>query len=109
MASGDKHAAEFERGCVDLVEAALLTGREGEVFDGAVVDVRADRDAGIVQLRDPVVRGRLEGVGLPLGEDVRVRLLEASVEQRKVRFALADAQADSASSSSAEAPNLDRR
>lgn len=109
MASGDKHAAEFERGCVDLVEAALLTGREGEVFDGAVVDVRADRDAGIVQLRDPVVRGRLEGVGLPLGEDVRVRLLEASVEQRKVRFALADAQADSASSSSAGAPNLDRR
>ena len=56
-----------------------------------------------------MVRGRLEGVGLPLGEDVRVRLLEASVEQRKVRFALADAQADSASSSSAGAPNLDRR
>jgi exoribonuclease R len=88
MASGDKHAAEFERGCVDLVEAALLTGREGEVFEGAIVDVRADRDAGVVQLRDPAVRGRIEGAGLPLGEDVRVRLVEASVAQRKVRFEL---------------------
>ena len=88
MASGDKRAAEFERGCIDLVEAALLTGREGEVFEGAIVDVRADRDAGIVQLRDPAVRGRIEGAGLPIGEDVRVRLLEASVPQRKVRFEL---------------------
>ncbi|MET0788171.1 MAG: RNB domain-containing ribonuclease [Cellulomonas sp.] len=88
MASGDKRAAEFERGCLDLVEAALLTGREGEVFEGAIVDVRADRDAGVVQLRDPAVRGRIEGAGLPLGEDVRVRLVEASVPQRKVRFEL---------------------
>ena len=104
MASGDKHAAEFERGCLDLVEAALLTGREGEVFDGAIVDVRADRDTGVVQLRDPAVRGRIEGASLPLGEDVRVRLTEASVAQRKVLFELA--QADSASSS---APNLERR
>lgn len=88
MASGDKRAAEFERGCLDLVEAALLTGREGEVFEGAIVDVRADRDAGVVQLRDPAVRGRIDGAGLPLGEDVRVRLVEASVPQRKVRFEL---------------------
>ncbi|MDQ0372359.1 RNB domain-containing ribonuclease [Cellulomonas humilata] len=104
MASGDKHAAEFERGSLDLVEAALLTGREGEVFDGAIVDVRADRDTGVVQLRDPAVRGRIEGASLPLGEDVQVRLTEASVAQRKVLFELA--QADSASSS---APNLERR
>jgi exoribonuclease R len=100
MASGDKHAAEFERGCLDLVEAALLTGREGEVFDGAIVDVRTDRDTGIVQLRDPAVRGRIEGASLPLGEDVRVRLTEASVAQRKVLFTLADPQPASAAASS---------
>ncbi|MEZ0446603.1 RNB domain-containing ribonuclease [Cellulomonas sp. ICMP 17802] len=97
MSAGDKHAAELERGCLDLVEAALLTGREGQVFEGAIVDVRADRDEGVVQLRDPAVRGRIEGAGLPLGEDVRVRVVEASVPQRTVRFALADDQADSAS------------
>ena len=89
MASGDKHAAEYERGCVDLVEAALLTGRVGEVFDGAIVDVRADRDAGVVQLREPAVRGRIEGADLPLGQDVRVRVLEASVGTRTVRFEVA--------------------
>lgn len=89
MASGDKHAGEYERGCIDLVEAALLTGRVGEVFDGAIVDVRADRDAGVVQLRDPAVRGRIEGADLPLGTDVQVRLTEADTATRTVRFELA--------------------
>jgi exoribonuclease R len=107
MAGGDKHAAEFERGCLDLVEAALLTGRVGEVFEGAIVDVREDRDLGVVQLRDPAVRGRIEGVGLPLGEDVRVRVTQASVPERKVVFELAEPQADAASSSAE--PNLERR
>ena len=74
------------------------TGRVGEVFDGAIVDVRADRDTGVVQLRDPAVRGRIEGAGLPLGEDVRVRVTQVSVPDRTVRFELAEAQADSASS-----------
>ena len=109
MASGDKHAAEFERGCLDLVEAALLTGREGEVFDGAIVDVRADRDTGIVQLRDPAVRGRIEGVSLPLGEDVRVRLTEASVGERKVLFELAHADSASSATESSPEPNRERR
>ncbi|WP_081681209.1 RNB domain-containing ribonuclease [Cellulomonas sp. URHD0024] len=86
MAAGDKHAGEYERGCIDLVEAALLTGRVGDVFDGAIVDVRADREAGVVQLRDPAVRGRIEGVDLPLGTDVRVRVASADVKTRTVRF-----------------------
>jgi len=112
MASGDKRAAEFERGCLDLVEAALLTGRVGEVFEGAVVDVRADRDAGVVQLRDPAVRGRIEGVQLPLGEHVRVRLTHASVPDRQVRFELAEPQADAAPTSAGDpepTPNRVRR
>ena len=59
------------------------------MFDGAIVDVRADRDAGVVQLRDPAVRGRIEGAGLPLGEDVRVRLRRGvRASERKVRFEL---------------------
>lgn len=91
MASGDKHAGEYERGCLDLVEAALLTGRVGEVFDGAIVDVRADRDAGVVQLRDPAVRGRIEGVDLPLGTDVRVRVVRADVATHTVLFEMASA------------------
>lgn len=88
MAVGDRKAAEYERGCLDLVEAVLLADRVGETFSGVVVDVREDRTSGVVQLRDPVVRGRVEGVDLPLGERVDVRLVDASVARRTVRFAL---------------------
>ncbi|AEE47683.1 ribonuclease II [Cellulomonas fimi ATCC 484] len=88
MAGGDRRANEYERGCLDIVEAALLVGRVGEEFDGMLVDVRDDATVGVVQLRDPVVRGRVEGVDLPVGTHVRVRLAEVSTERRTVRFAL---------------------
>jgi exoribonuclease R len=88
MTAGDRRAAAYERGCIDLVEAALLTGREGQEFDAVVVDLRESGDGGVVQLREPPVRGRVDGAGLPLGTDVRVRLTAASVTDRTVRFAL---------------------
>jgi hypothetical protein len=37
---------------MDLVEAVVLAGREGERFDAVVID------EGLVQLRDPAVRAR---------------------------------------------------
>ncbi|WP_338077185.1 RNB domain-containing ribonuclease [Cellulomonas hominis] len=88
MAAGDRRASAYERGSVDLVEAALLAGRVGEEFDAVVVDVRDDGASGVVQLREPPVRGRVVGEALPLGTDVRVRLAEASVAGRTVRFVL---------------------
>lgn len=88
MAAGDRRASAYERGCIDLVEAALLSDRVGEEFDGVVVDVRDDGESGVVQLRDPAVRGRVAGAALPLGTDVRVRLDEVSVTERTVRFVL---------------------
>lgn len=88
MAGGDRRASAYERGCVDLVEAALLASRIGEEFDAVVVDVKDDGSSGVVQLREPPVRGRVEGVALPLGTHVRVRLTEASPVDRTVRFAL---------------------
>ena len=88
MAAGDRRASAYERGSVDLVEAALLEGREGEEFDGVVVDLRDDGASGVVQLREPPVRARVAGESLPLGTDVRVRLEQASVAERTVRFTL---------------------
>ena len=38
MAAADRRARAVERGVIDLVEAVLLAGREGEVFDGVVID-----------------------------------------------------------------------
>ncbi|MCX5269607.1 RNB domain-containing ribonuclease [Streptomyces sp. NBC_00199] len=90
MAQGGRRSGAVERGCVDIVEAALLGGRVGEVFDGYVVDVDERRPAvGTVQLEAPAVIGRLEGADgapLPLGERLRVRLTRADPATRTVRF-----------------------
>ncbi len=94
MASGDRRAGEVERACVDLVEAELLAGREGEDFSAVVIDVDEKRPAtGTVQLRDPAVRARCEAKAdgdagrLPLGRVIDVRLTTADPATRTVRFA----------------------
>ncbi|MGO2740790.1 MAG: RNB domain-containing ribonuclease, partial [Cellulosimicrobium funkei] len=103
MARTGQRASAYERAIVDVVEAALLTGREGEEFDGVVVDVEDDRERarrleredadeaggarrGQVVLADPAVRAPVEGTDLPLGDPVRATLREASVPERRVRF-----------------------
>ncbi|MCX4761584.1 RNB domain-containing ribonuclease [Streptomyces sp. NBC_01275] len=78
MAEGGRRANAVERACVDIVEAALLRDRVGEVFDGCVVDVDEHRPTvGTVQLESPAVVGRIDGDRLPLGERLRVRLTRA--------------------------------
>ncbi|WP_037669264.1 RNB domain-containing ribonuclease [Streptomyces griseus] len=78
MAEGGRRAAAVERACVDIVEAALLRDRVGEVFDGCVVDVEERRPTvGTVQLESPAVIGRIDGDHLPLGERLPVRLTRA--------------------------------
>lgn len=90
MAETGRRAASFERECIDIVEASLLGDRVGEEFDAVVVDVEEedgrDPQRGQVVLRDPAVRARVSGPRLPLGEEVRVRLTEADVAERRVRF-----------------------
>ncbi|MGC5168329.1 RNB domain-containing ribonuclease [Luteimicrobium sp. DT211] len=107
MARTGQRAGSFERACLDTVEAALVAGRVGEAFDGVVVDVdeRPARPAepadpggrprrrGQVVVAHPALRAPVTGVALPLGEPVRVRLVEASIEQRRIAFDLADGDA----------------
>lgn len=87
MAAADRRASELERGCVSLVETVVLRDRVGEVFPAVVVDVSSD--GGVVQLREPAVRARCAGDGLPLGQRVEVRLTEADPQRRTVLFELA--------------------
>ena len=96
MATGSRRAGTAERECVDIVEAALLRDRVGEVFYGCVVDVEEHRPyVGTVQLETPAVIGRIEATEpLPLGERLRVRLTRADPGTAKVRFAPADDQDD---------------
>ncbi|MET9698758.1 RNB domain-containing ribonuclease [Streptomyces sp. NPDC006529] len=80
MADGGRLANAVERGCVDLVEAALLKDRVGETFDAVVIDVKDhEPTVGTVHLEDPAVVGRVESPAapLPLGSRIRVTLTAA--------------------------------
>src|SRR4051794_27046121 len=83
MAAAAHRANAVERGVLDLVEAVLLTGREGERFDAVVID------DGLVQLRNPAVRARLEDGAPAPGSEVSVRLDRADPATRTVAFSVA--------------------
>ncbi|MDP9443979.1 MAG: RNB domain-containing ribonuclease, partial [Actinomycetota bacterium] len=91
MQESARRAAAYESGVVSLVEAGVLASRLGEMFDGVITEVDADDPChGSVVVVDPAVEARVQGAArLPLGARVRVRLVEADVERRVVRFALA--------------------
>jgi exoribonuclease R len=84
MADGARRANAVERGVVDLVEAVLLHGREGERFEGVVID------DGLVQLRDPAVRAPIEAGSAEPGSEVTLRLELADPATRKVTFTVAE-------------------
>jgi exoribonuclease R len=83
-------ASAYERGVLDLVEAGVLRGRVGEEMDAVVVDVQEGRPSrGRVVVAGPAVEAPVEadeGTVLPLGQDLRVRLVEADVAERRVLF-----------------------
>ncbi len=89
MAAGGRRAGAVERACVDLVEAAVLHPRIGEVFEAVVVDVTDGKPGGQVQVTEPAVIARCDGDRLPLGERVPVRLTRADPATREVRFTAA--------------------
>jgi len=89
MAASAGRAGQYEAGTVSIIEAALLAGRIGETFEAIVVKVEEERGRALVALREPAVTARCRGDDLPLGGRVVVRLVEADVMQRLVRFELA--------------------
>jgi exoribonuclease R len=86
MAASDRRTREVERAVLDLTEAWLLAGREGEAFDAVVVDAEDGR--GTVVLDGLAVRGRCTGARLEPGTRVVVRLEQADVVRRTVLFRL---------------------
>jgi exoribonuclease R len=88
MAASDRRTREVERAAIDATEAWLLRGREGQVFSAVVVD--AENGRGTVALDGIAVRGRCEGAALTPGTRVHVRLEEADVDGRTVRFRLGE-------------------
>ena len=85
MAETDRIASALERECLGLMEATVLRDSIGSTFEGVVVEVH-EKGGGTVQLADPAVRAAFDGQ-LPLGQRVTVKLVEADVVKRSVRFA----------------------
>lgn len=83
MAASGALAGRLERLAVDTVEAAVLAGRVGSVFDAIVVSTR--EGSGTIQLVDPAVSAPSIGE-LRAGERIRARLDSADVGTAEVRF-----------------------
>ena len=84
MTSSGRLAGAVERACVDAVEAAVLLARVGEVFPAVVVDATSRGDL-LVQVTDPAITAYADGEAV-LGQVVEVELVEADLDERRVRF-----------------------
>jgi exoribonuclease R len=85
MSSSDQVAGKLERACTDVVEAAVLVHRVGEVFDAVVIDLN---HSGVkVQVLEPPVVAGADGTAR-LADRVRVRLDQADVATGTVRLSI---------------------
>lgn len=90
MQESSRQASRYGHAVLDLAESTALVSREGEWFDGAIVEVNPKNPTqGEVMLREPAVLGRVSAdFNLPLGAKVRVRLIQADPATRTIRFEL---------------------
>jgi exoribonuclease R len=84
MEASDALASRVDRACLDQVEAWVLGDRIGEEFDAVVL--RAEQGSAEVFLAGAAVIAKCEGGALPEGETIRVRVVQADAEKRKVTF-----------------------
>jgi exoribonuclease R len=84
MGRADALGGQIDRAVVDMAEAVMLDGREGETFAAVVtdVDVRGAR----MQLADLPVVTRIDAPGAGPGTALQVRLIDADPGKRLVRF-----------------------
>lgn len=84
MQKAGARSAQVERAVIDLAEAALLEGREGQNFAAVVTDI--GESGARVQLCDFPVVARTVAHGVVPGAAVRVRLDAADTTRRAVAF-----------------------
>lgn len=89
MQASGQRAGRFERAVIDLAEALALAPRVGENFEGSIVEVeRKDPTRGMAMLQDLAIEGPVVAAdALKAGSALRLRLVEADPQQRKIRFA----------------------
>ncbi|TGX54400.1 RNB domain-containing ribonuclease [Sphingomonas gei] len=84
MARADAIGGQIDRAVIDLAEAVMLQGREGEDFAAVVTD--ADDRGARIQLRDFPVVARLAMAGAEPGDAITVRLVAADPEHQRLTF-----------------------
>ena len=62
----------------------LLSGRDGDVFDGVIVD--EDQRGPVMQIADPAVLSRIRASHVSPGDDVHAKLISANPAERNVEF-----------------------
>lgn len=88
MARSSSTASRLTNAAIDRVEAAVMSGREGEVFTGAVLGRRGD--GARVQLVDPPAQVTVAGLDIAAGSVVRLRLDSTNIFAGTLEFSLVD-------------------
>lgn len=85
MAKADARDGQIERAVIDLAEAVVLSGREGEIFSAVVTDVGEN---GVrIQLCEVPVVARVSAHAVLPGAAIKVRLDRADLQRRTLTFA----------------------
>ncbi|MBZ9993318.1 RNB domain-containing ribonuclease [Mesorhizobium sp. BH1-1-4] len=84
MGRADSRASQINHAAIDLAEAVMLRGREGDTFKAVVTDIV---DHGVrVQLADMPVVATVKASGLRQGEGLMLKLVLADPGRRSIVF-----------------------
>ena len=84
MDRADSTGSRIERAVLDLAEAVIMRGHEGDSFDAVVVD--DDDDGTRIQLLGIAVVAKVRANSVSPGDQLRVKLVATDVEKRTVQF-----------------------
>lgn len=84
MDRADATGNRIERAVLDLAEAVILKGHEGESFDAVVVD--DDDDGTRIQLLEVAVVAKVKAHNVEPGDQLRVKLIATDLDKRTVQF-----------------------
>jgi len=84
MAHADSLGGQIDRAVIDLAEAVMLQGHEGQTFEAVVVD--DDDESSRIQLRTMAIVATIKASGVRPGDVVRVKLTAADSVHRSVHF-----------------------
>ncbi|MDY5584743.1 MAG: RNB domain-containing ribonuclease [Arcanobacterium sp.] len=96
MATTGRIAGRAESQALNAVEALVLQGREGKLFDAVIIEklpMDPNRDSkylrGVIMIENPAIEAVVTGEKLNLGAKVKVKLDRIDLASRKIWFHLA--------------------